>query len=341
METVADNQLVTSTRAVILSGSGDELRILLVRRKFPPFDGLLTLPGGFLKEDRNSLETIKQKVLKETSVDLGTNYSCYKLSSRSHNQDPRGVQVTDNFLFTNNEEVDCDQIELSGDERPEWYYLDEVERLGFNHGAVLCEALGVLWSNLPVKIEKKPAIELPRAYSAKEIDWKSSVVFFSGTFDPWHEGHQACLDLCPNKNVVIVPDTNPWKMNSSSSKRCYWKEYRSLAQRVQRDTFCVYPGYFGLEDGNPTVNWLPNVNCKKKEFLMGLDSFTTFPRWKNVEQLVESISKLYVVPRNIKNSGDSGEVVNKVKEIKSNFKISFLEEHSFMDVSSSELRKGN
>jgi ADP-ribose pyrophosphatase YjhB (NUDIX family) len=340
VKTVADDQMITSTRAVIFSGSGEDLRILLVRRKFPPYDGSLTLPGGFMKGGDSSLSTIKRKVIRETSLDLSENFTHYKLSSRSHNLDPRSFQITDNYLFLANGEKNYDEVELTGEERPEWYYLDEVERLGFNHGAILCEALGLLWNKLPVGYKNKIYQCAPDAYSSKNIKWSEPVAFFSGTFNPWHDGHQACLDQCPNKNIIIVPDSNPWKVKGDrGGKRCHWQDYRELAHRFEKSEFAVFPGYFGIEEGNPTVSWYPYVDCEKKEFLMGLDSFFSFPRWKNVSTLLNSIEKLYVVPRFTQERSDGKEVVEQIKKLKSDIDIVFLNEHSFMNVSSTELRK--
>jgi len=340
VKTVADDQMITSCRAVILKGTGTDLQVLLVRRKFPPYDGALTLPGGFIKSNETSLETIKRKVLKETSLELDGKFDEYKLSSRSHNLDPREFQITDNYLFILKSD-ESELHELEGEERPEWYYLDEVEKLGFNHGAILCEAMGLFWRELPVSQQIVVDRQLPHAYSNKNMDWSAAVVFFSGTFNPWHDGHQACLDLCPNKNIVIVPDSNPWKIqDGKSDKRCHWQEYRELAHRFEKSSFSVYPGYFGMEEGNPTVNWFPYVDSPNKEFLMGLDSFFSFPRWKSVDVLLKTIRKLYVVPRFTQNTTNGKEVVEQIKSMKKDLEIIFLNEHSFMDVSSTELRKG-
>ena len=340
MKTVVDDIMITSCRAVILRGNGNDLQILLVRRKFPPYVGSLTLPGGFLKPNDSSLETIKRKVLKETSIELNQNFVHYKLSSRSHNLDPREFQITDNYLFILNEGIELEK-ELNGLERPEWYFLDEVEKLGFNHGAILCEAIGLLWKNLPVSQKIEFNRKLPLAYSDKNLNWYSPIVFFSGTFDPWHDGHQACLDLCPNKNIIIVPDSNPWKVQDNRrEKRCHWQEYRQLAHRFEKSSFCVYPGYFGMEDGNPTVNWFPFIESPSKEFLIGLDSFFSFPRWKSVDVLLKTMTKLYVVPRYTQNVADGKQIVAQIKSFKKDLEVIFLSEHSFMDVSSTELRKG-
>ena len=330
----------TSCRAVILSGNGSDLKILLLRRKFPPYDGNLTLPGGFIKSEESPSESITRKVLKETGLNLEVGFKCFPLMKRSKNLDPRAYQVTQNYLFLAEENFDPEDEDFSGEERPEWYYLDEVEKLGFNHGAILCEALGVLWTKLSKQSVGNSLVDLPREFSDLNIDWKAPVVFFGGSFNPWHEGHQACLDLCPNKNIVIVPDTNPWKIELNKKGNCFWSDYRKMAEKFFQKGFAVFPGYFGIEEGNPTVNWLPHVDCERKEFLMGYDSFYSFHRWKNVNQLIKFLERLYVVPRNVSEVQKSG-IDEQMVKLKDDIEINILGEHSYMDMSSTNLRKDN
>ena len=332
----------TSARAVIFAGSGSDLRILLVRRKFPPYDGLLTLPGGYIKADEDGYASIVRKVRKETGVDLSKNFSRYDLCSRRYNQDPRGYQISQNFMFFLDDKIDCESILSDGLERPEWYYIDEVESLGFNHGAILCEAIGRLWTKIPGGFKLNEVKKLPKSYSDHFIDWTSPVVFFGGTFNPWHEGHQACLDLCPNKNIIIIPDANPWKtVEEHHSRRCYWNEYRIMAEKFSKLGYATYPGFFGIEDGNPTVDWLPFVECQKKDFLMGLDSFISFINWRNIKELIKHIDTLFVVPRNSNTIFDREDLVKQLLELRPNLQIKFLDNHQYMHLSSSDLRKDN
>lgn len=334
------DQNPSTCRAVILSGKGDDLKVLLLRRKFPPYDGSLTLPGGFIKSSESSEESIVRKVKKETGLDLSHSFSSYQLRTRKNNLDPRGDYLCQGYLFLADAEFNSEVLEFSGEERPEWYYLDEVEQLGFNHGAILCEALGLLWSKLSANGPEALNISLPKDYSDHNINWASPVVFFGGSFNPWHDGHQACLDLCPNKNIVIVPDTNPWKLSDPKKGKCYWSEYRQMAEKFSKQGYAVYPGYFGIEEGNPTINWLPHAHCNQKEFLMGFDSFHSFPGWKNVDQLMKFICKLYVVPRDVSKE-DFGDINRQVEELRDRLDICVLGEHSFMGVSSSDIRKDN
>ena len=41
---------------------------------------------------------------------------------------------------------------------------------------------------------------------------KNEIVFFGGSFNPWHEGHSECIRLLDSsKPLVVIPDRNPRK----------------------------------------------------------------------------------------------------------------------------------
>ena len=71
---------------------------------------------------------------------------------------------------------------------------------------------------------------------------------------------------------------------------------------------------------------------------MGFDSFHHFPSWKNVDQLMKFIGKLYVVPRDVSKE-DFTDITRQVEELKDRLDIHVLGEHSFMGVSSTNIRK--
>ena len=82
-----------------------------------------------------------------------------------------------------------------------------------------CAQLGKTFPFMPGGEGKPPLWLLKR-----EI--KDEIVFYPGTFYPWHLGHRACLDLCPSKNIVIVPDFNPLKEGEQRQRP--WKLVKNL-----------------------------------------------------------------------------------------------------------------
>lgn len=326
-----------SANAVVLAGSGDGMKILVVKRRFPPFAGKWALPGGFVKETETPIGACLRELEKETGIEAKES-DAIKLTLRSNEQrDPRGAIEAQAFLFFFpsheglGKAVQNESIRECG-----WMPLTGLTDLAFDHGAILCEALGKFWDFMPNYDKKTTALKLPNVYSPKAISSKKKIVFFGGSFNPWHEGHQACLDLCPNKNLVVIPDFNPLKERDENSD-CRWKTYKELADSLADSDCAVFPGFWGKEQPNPTVDWLPHTEASERELLIGRDSYANILKWKKVEDIISNINTLFVVPRDIDEDLDE-EHQNKVTALNKDLVIQVLAEHKFQHVSSTELR---
>lgn len=160
---------------------------------------------------------------------------------------------------------------------------------------------------------------------------ENEVVFYPGTFNPWHLGHRACLDLCPSKSIIVVPDFNPWKEGAERGRP--WEQLKALLYSLSETNYSIYPGFLSKEEGNPTVSWFPKVNLKKKSLLMGDDSFLSLHKWKDIDELAMHITTLYIAPR-----GAEGSALEEQVKRFPQLKIVFLDHHDFEDVSSTNLR---
>ena len=332
----ASNSL--SANAIVLAGSGEDMKILVVKRRYPPFAGMWALPGGFAKEDEMPLQTCMRRLLKETGVSVDEK-SAVALSPRSkEDRDPRGAIEAQTYLFLLpthegvGSGIQTDSIRECG-----WMKLVNLPELAFDHGAILCEALGLFWKVMPNHEPKTSNHALPEMFSDKMISSKKEIVFFGGSFNPWHKGHQACLDLCPNKNIVVIPDFNPWKGEDKPVSECRWKSFKALAESLKDTPYAVFPGFWGKEQPNPTVDWLPHINASKKELLMGRDSFANILKWKQAEDILSSVQTLFVVPRDTSETiGD--DLQEKIKDLNKNLVIHQLGGHDFQHLSSSGIR---
>jgi nicotinate-nucleotide adenylyltransferase len=176
--------------------------------------------------------------------------------------------------------------------------------------------------------------ELPKLFLKHEI--KDSITFFGGSFNPLHAGHRACLDLCPEKNILIVPDRNPFKP-TQSNEHCF-DQFQKLAYELKETPFSIYPGFLIKTEGNPTSSWLPLVKIAEKNFLMGDDSYIDLLKWKNPEVIARNLTKLYVVPRT-HSKDDYLKVEVELLKFNRRLEIHYLDEHPYMNLSSSTLRK--
>ena len=164
---------------------------------------------------------------------------------------------------------------------------------------------------------------------------KDSLTFFGGSFNPFHQGHMACLDLCPEKNILIVPDRNPFKIPADSDK--VFNEFLALAEFLKETRYSLYPGFLCQNNSNPTSSWLPLVRIAEKNFLMGDDSYMELLNWKNPELILKALTKLYVVPRKYTKADYLKQEIEILK-INPHLIIHYLADHPYKNISSTLLR---
>jgi len=115
-------------------------QIYLVKRKHPPYAGMLALPGGFLNCDRESLEETAVRELKEETP-FGARVEDIELLcvNSSPTRDPRGhvidhVYIIKKYLECPHESGDYDDADSDGSRL---FPLDNLPALAFDHGEVL------------------------------------------------------------------------------------------------------------------------------------------------------------------------------------------------------------
>ena len=238
-----------------------------------------------------------------------------------------------------------------------WIRLREIQ--GFDNvaeGRALCLELGKCFDFMPLltlehKSELSQAQGVFRTHHLPSWIWKQrqaiphSMIFYPGSFNPWHDGHDACLQGVALQNrhrlarqLLVLPDHNPWKQ--TTRHECPWSFFRSLALRYEQQPFSFYPGFLGLDRPNPTSQWLPKTLSKNRSLLMGADSFLHLERWLEVDLILESLQVLFVVPRAV----DRKEVQLKEAFFKQRFphlSIIHLPSHAFENVSSTLIREAS
>ncbi len=197
-----------------------------------------------------------------------------------------------------------------------------------------CQDIANCFEFMPESDGKNKQSDLPKLFLKHPI--VNSVTFFGGSFNPFHEGHRACLDLCPEKNILIVPDRNPFKERGIPEN--VYNQFVDLAQNLKETPYSLYSGFLTKESTNPTSSWLPHVKIAEKNFLMGDDSFMSLLRWKDPDIIAKSLTKLYVVPR-IFNKGDYQKMEQELLKLNPHLVVHYLGEHRYMGLSSSEIKK--
>lgn len=109
-----------------------EEKILLVRRRNPPFKGMFALPGGFLEYGKETLEETAIRELKEETGLIAEKLQLLGVYS-TPDRDPRGHTVSAVYITETYGEP------KAGDDAAElkFFSLTNLPRLAFDHEAII------------------------------------------------------------------------------------------------------------------------------------------------------------------------------------------------------------
>lgn len=170
MRDIEKQGIKVAVDAVVFSVMQHDLKILLIKRKNPPFQGLWALPGGFVRNDEELEEAAARELYEETNV---KNIFLKKLTAYGAvNRDPRGRIISIVYLAL----IDAEKVRLESKtdaERAQWFSLDELPKLAFDHQKIIAESLEELryeiqTTNIAFQLlpQKFTLTELQKAYEA-------------------------------------------------------------------------------------------------------------------------------------------------------------------------------
>lgn len=141
------------------------LEVLLIKRKYPPFKSYWALPGGFLRDEDETLDqAAARELLEETNV--GNVYLEQLYSFGDQGRDPRGRTVTVSYLALLRQEGL--ELKASADARGvAWWRVNELPELAFDHAKIINYA----WLRVKYKIEYSPAafMLLPEKFTLRDL----------------------------------------------------------------------------------------------------------------------------------------------------------------------------
>ena len=151
-----------TTDCVIFGFDGTKLKVLLIERGINPYKGKWALPGGFLRMDESAEDGALRELKEETGLE--TAYIKQFHTFTEPNRDPRERVITIAYYAL----VRLQDV-TGGDDaaRAEWFALDEVPALAFDHDQILRIATRGLRQQIhfePVGFEL-----LPKQFTMKEL----------------------------------------------------------------------------------------------------------------------------------------------------------------------------
>lgn len=156
---------------IVLFGFDEgDLKVLLIQRDLPPFEGKWALPGGFVRVD----ETLDQAALRELAEETGVKdvFLEQLFTFGKVNRDPRERVVSVAYYAL--VKLASHTVKAATDARnAAWFPVDETPSLAFDHAEILEAALKRLKGKLryePIGFELLPArftlSELQHLYEA-------------------------------------------------------------------------------------------------------------------------------------------------------------------------------
>jgi 8-oxo-dGTP diphosphatase len=125
---------------VIVVAKGERLKVLLVKRRRPPFEGCWAIPGGFV-EPGETLETAARRELRE---ETGVEPACLEQlhTFGDPGRDPRGWTVSVAYLAQLDiTDVARWQLQAGSDAiEVGWFDLHDLPPLAFDHADILAFA---------------------------------------------------------------------------------------------------------------------------------------------------------------------------------------------------------
>ncbi|MEM7105876.1 MAG: NUDIX domain-containing protein [Bacteroidota bacterium] len=119
---------------IIFGLDGADIKVLLIERGHPPYEGHWALPGGFVNVDEDLEASALRELEEETGVKDLFVEQLYTFGTPG--RDPRGRVVTVAYYALVN--LNDHPAEASSDaKRAEWFKLDELPELAFDHDKIL------------------------------------------------------------------------------------------------------------------------------------------------------------------------------------------------------------
>ena len=133
-----EGEVAVTVDIVIFTIKDNDLQVLLVKRKYPPFEGMWAIPGGFVLEKESLENAARRELQEETGVSDVYLEQLYTFGNPD--RDPRGRIVTVSYFAL----IDWKNTKLKATtdvEEAQWFSIYDLPDLAFDHKDILEYAL--------------------------------------------------------------------------------------------------------------------------------------------------------------------------------------------------------
>ena len=138
-------KLAVAADIVLFTIQEEKLKILLIERRFPPFEGQWARPGGFVRENESIDDAALRELQEETNVRAIYLEQLYTFGKPE--RDPRGRVLSVAYYAL----VDSSNVQPKESEeatRVQWFDVDEMPKVAFDHKEIMDYALERLRSKV-------------------------------------------------------------------------------------------------------------------------------------------------------------------------------------------------
>jgi len=132
--------------AVVFGYQHGKLYVLLIRQKFGSQEAYWALPGGLVQDNEPLIDAVKRELKEETNVAVNYLEQLYTFGDDIHRDSRNRVISVAYFAL-----IDAEKTIIKADtdaENVQWYSVDEVPILAFDHNAILKAAVSRLRAKL-------------------------------------------------------------------------------------------------------------------------------------------------------------------------------------------------
>ncbi|WP_281227470.1 NUDIX hydrolase [Flavobacterium aquiphilum] len=176
---MSENQNIrVAVDAIVFGYQNNQLYVLLIQQKFGTEKSYWALPGGLVKNDESLQDAVKRELKEETNITVNYFEQLFTFGDDVF-RDPRNRVISVAYFAL----VDAEKLKVIADtdaEKAQWFKIDEIPPLAFDHTIILGKAIKRLKAKLtyePIGFDLLPKeflfSELENLYCTileKEID---------------------------------------------------------------------------------------------------------------------------------------------------------------------------